>query len=134
MEQSELEDFGERYTEAWNSKNPPSVAEFFTAYGSLKVNDNSPAVGREAIAKVAEGFMTAFPDMVLTMDSLIITSDGVEYHWTFAGTNSGPDGTGNKVRFSGFELWQINDEGLVGRSIGTFDEEEYNRQLQGGLE
>lgn len=129
-----MRDFGARYTSAWNSGDPNAVAEFFEPSGSLKVNEAEPAAGRDAIADVAEGFMTAFPDMVLTMDSVRLSGSGVEYHWTFSGTNTGPEGTGNRVRFSGYEEWTMSASGLVARSLGHFDEEEYNHQLQFGVE
>jgi hypothetical protein len=73
--------------------------------------------------------MTAFPDMKLTMDKLLIKPEETQYHWSFVGTNTGPDGTGNKVGFSGFERWIFNDEGSIKSSIGKFDEEDYKRQL-----
>jgi predicted ester cyclase len=134
MEINELKNFGTKYAEAWCSQKPESVAEFFSENGSLKVNDNPPAVGRAAVAKVAEGFMTAFPDMEVTMDSLIDTSDGTEFHWTLTGTNSGPGGTGKKVKVSGYELWKFDNDGLILESIGSFDSDEYNRQLISGYE
>lgn len=134
MTPDQLQALGAEYTAAWNSGNPTSVAAFFEPTGSLKVNQAEPAVGREAVAQVAEGFMTAFPDMVLTMDSVQLTEAGAEYHWTFEGTNTGPGGSGNRVRFSGYEEWTLSESGLVARSLGNFDEAEYNRQLQFGVE
>lgn len=133
METNKLKSFGKKYAEAWCSQKPDSVASYFANNGSLTVNNGSPAIGRVAIAKVAEGFMTAFPDMVVTMDSLTTTSNGTEFHWTLTGTNSGPNGTGKKVRISGFELWQIGNDGLIQESKGSFDAEEYNRQLKYGV-
>ena len=134
MTPDQLQALGAEYTAAWNSGNPSAVAAFFEPTGSLKVNQAEPAVGREAVAQVAEGFMTAFPDMVLTMDSVQLTEAGAEYHWTFEGTNTGPGGSGNRVRFSGYEEWTLSESGLVTRSLGNFDEAEYNRQLQYGVE
>ena len=132
MEKAQLTNFGKKYAAAWCSQKPESVAAFFVANGSLSVNADAPAVGRESITKVAQGFMTAFPDMIVSMDSLPTTSKGVEFHWTLTGTNSGPNGTGKKVRISGFELWQIDNDGLIQESKGSFDAEEYNRQLKYG--
>ena len=60
IDKEELIDFGKKYSVAWCSQKPESVAAFFATTGSLKVNADSPAVGREAITKVAQGFMTAF--------------------------------------------------------------------------
>ena len=55
-------------------------------------------------------------------------------HWTLTGTNTGPEGTGNRVRISGREEWQINAEGLVAESKGHFDAAEYERQLAHGVD
>ena len=89
----------------------------------------APAVGRDAIREVVRGFMTAFPDMVLRMDDARVEGDRAVYRWTFAGTNTGPSGTGQQVLFSGFEEWEIGADGLISGSLGHFDEEDYQRQL-----
>ena len=128
-----MTEFGAGYTAAWSSHDPVSVASFYGANGSLTVNDGDPAVGREAIAAVAQGFMTAFPDLVLEMDSVRVAAGSVQYHWTFAGTNTGPGGTGKAVRFSGYEEWTMGPDGLVVESQGHFDEAEYTRQLEVGF-
>jgi hypothetical protein len=78
--------------------------------------------------------MTAFPDMIVTMDSLVKTSKGLEFYWTLTGTNTGPDGAGNKVKIGGVELWQMDDNGLIKESQGSFDSEEYNRQIKYDVE
>jgi uroporphyrinogen III methyltransferase/synthase len=126
-----LSDFARRYTAAWCSRNPASVAAYFAPRGSLKVNDAAPAAGRDAITEVARGFMTAFPDMQVLMDSLELRSGGAIYRWTLIGTNSGPGGTGNRVRISGYEEWRIGADGLIAESLGHFDEADYQRQLAG---
>jgi len=133
MTDDELREFARSYTAAWNSGNAANVADFFAEDGSLYVN-GSPAIGRVAITEVAKGFMTAFPDMELVMDGLDIQPDGVTYHWTFIGTNSGPEGTGNAVRFSGYEVWTFGNDGLVANSMGNFDNDEYQYQLQHGID
>ena len=131
MSAEEFREFATRYTAAWNSNDPTSVAAFFAEDGTLSVN-GSPAVGRDAITTVARGFMVGFPDLVLHMDNLMVTENLVAYHWTFVGTNSGPDGTGNSVRFSGYEEWTFNGDGLVANSDGHFDSDEYQYQLENG--
>jgi nuclear transport factor 2 (NTF2) superfamily protein len=133
MDENRLEEIGNAYTAAWNSLDPAGVASFHNEASSLKVNDAEPAVGREAIAEVAQRFMAAFPDMVLVMDSIRPTEAGAEYHWTYSGTNTGPGGTGKAVRFSGYEEWTLDEGGLISEALGHFDEEEYNRQLAFGV-
>ena len=132
IEPARLRDFARRYTAAWCSREATRVAAFFTPSGSLSVN-GAPAVGRRAIAEVAQGFMTAFPDMELLMDDIRLKGERAEYHWTFIGTNTGPGATGHKVRFSGFEEWKIGEDGLIAESLGRFDRAEYQRQLEHGV-
>ena len=129
---SELRAFAESYTAAWGSRDASSVAAFFAPDGSLTVNDGEPAVGRTAITEVAQGFMTAFPDMRVIMDGLLVRGARVVYQWTFVGTNTGPGGTGHRVDFSGFEVWRFDADGLIGRSRGYFDADEYEHQIAHG--
>jgi steroid delta-isomerase-like uncharacterized protein len=133
MNENQKLQFAQNYSAAWCSQKPESVASFFAEDGSLKVNNNEPAVGREAIAGVAESFMTAFPDMIVSMDVLIPTEIATEFHWTLTGTNTGPGGTGKSVKVSGVECWQFDDRGLIKESIGSFDADEYARQLEFGV-
>ena len=127
-------DFARRYTEAWCSQDPASVAEHYAPEGSLTINGGPPSVGRAAITEAARSFMVAFPDMRVLMDDLLFQNDGIEYHWTLVGTNTGPDGTGNRVRITGFEEWTFGDDGLIAESQGHFDQAEYDRQVEHGVD
>jgi len=122
--------FAKRYAEAWCSQNPENVAAFFAENGSISINNGPPAVGRAAIAKEAQAFMTTFPDMVVTLDKLEPQSDATAFHWTLTGTNTGPGGTGKRVRISGYELWKLDPDGLIAESKGHFDAADYERQLK----
>ena len=127
---SEHREFATRYTAAWCSQDAGSVAAFFSPNGSLTINDGAPSVGRRAITEAVQSFMTAFPDLEVRMDDLLDRGDKVIYQWTLSGTNTGPGGTGKRVRISGFEEWRMGDEGLVVESLGHFDSAEYRRQLE----
>jgi hypothetical protein len=94
------------------------------------VNNCVPAVGRNAITEVAQSFMTAFPDMRVVMDELLMHGDRIKYRWTSSGTNTGPGGAWRQVCISGFELWQIAADGLIASSQGQFNAAEYRRQLE----
>ena len=126
--------FAKCYAEAWCSQNPESVAAFFAEKGSLSVNDGPPAVGHVAIAEVARGFMRDLPDMIVTMDDVTHASDGTKFHWTLTGTNTGPGGKGRRLCISGYELWKIDEDGLIAESKGRFDRAEYERQLKHGVD
>jgi hypothetical protein len=131
---AELTKFATRYANAWCSHDPESVAAFFAERGSISINNGPPAVGRAAIAKEAQAFMTTFPDMVVAFDRLEPGADGTKFHWTLTGTNTGPGGTGNRVRISGYELWKIDNDGLIAHSKGHFDGANYERQLKHGID
>ena len=132
MDPAVTRDFATRYTAAWGSQDAASVAAFFAERGSLRINDGTPSVGRPAITAAAQGFMTAFPDLLVIMDSLAVNGHHAVYRWTLTGTNTGPGGTGRPVRISGHEEWTIGPDGLIASSLGHFDAVEYQRQLGGG--
>ena len=60
--------------------------------------------------------------------------DNAQYRWTLVGTNTGPGGTGRRVKISGFEEWTIGDDGLIAASLGHYDQAEYDRQVEHGVE
>jgi uncharacterized protein (TIGR02246 family) len=158
-DRTELDKFATRYAKAWCSQDPEKVAAFFAERGSISINHGPPAVGRAAIAKEAQAFMTTFPDMIVTMDKVAHDEEGTKFHWTLRGTNTGPGGTGKRVRISGYELWKIDNGaggsratwtgkpervgeqgcesingGLIAESKGHFDSAEYERQLKHGVD
>lgn len=133
MNADQLREFATRYTAAWCSQQAASVAAFYAEDSSLKINDGAPSVGRAAITAAAQDFMTAFPDMVVTMDGVSLDGNQAVYRWTLTGTNTGTGGTGKAVRISGYEEWTIGEDGLIAASKGRFDEAEYQRQLKAGI-
>ena len=122
-----LKKFAGRYADAWCSHEPEKVAAFYAKGGMISINGGPPT----PIADVARGFFADFPDTIVTFDKLENTLNGAEFHWTFTGTNTGPNGTGNKVRISGYEVWKIDNGGLIAESQGHFDAADYDRQLNG---
>lgn len=125
-----LRSFAEGYTDAWCSGDASRVASFYAEDGSLSVNDEAPALGRTAITAVAQGFMTDFPDLRVFLDELQLEDGRALYHWTLTGTNAGPGGTGRAVRLSGREIWRFGADKLIAESRGSFDAEDYRRQLE----
>ena len=127
-DQDRVRDFARSYTDAWCSQDPARVAEHYAPGGTIAVNGGPPTEATE----VARSFMTAFPDIRVFMDDVVVKDEAIEFHWTFVGTNTGPGGTGNRVRISGFEKWTFGDDGLVAESQGHYDQAEYDRQLEHG--
>jgi len=127
-DQGRVHELARSYTEAWCSHDPARVAEHFTPGGTIAINGGEPT----EIAEVARSFMSAFPDIQVYLDDVVVRNESVEYHWTFTGTSTGPGGTGKRVRISGFEEWTLGDDGLVAESKGNYDQAEYDRQLAHG--
>src|SRR5437762_5184410 len=100
---NELSKFAQRYAKAWCSRDPRKVAAFFAENGSISINNGPPAVGRAAIAKEAEAFMTTFPDMIVTTNKVARDEEGTKFHWTLTGTNTVTGGTETKGRISAYE-------------------------------
>lgn len=125
----DLDDFANRYAAAWSSRNPDALAAFYAEDGMLQVNDAVPAVGRDAVRGTAEAFMTGFPDMKVELVELKGEYPNVEFHWHWTGTYTGPGGNGAYVDLYGYEAWTFDEDGLIARSLGNYDEAEYERQL-----
>jgi uncharacterized protein (TIGR02246 family) len=127
-----LRQFAAGYTAAWCSQNAASVAAFFAPDETLTINDGAPSCGRAAITEAAQSFMSAFPDLQVSMDNLIVEGDRAIYHWTLDGHSTGPGGTGARVHIQGREHWRMSADGFIAESRGTFDPAEYARQLEQG--
>ena len=124
MTSDELNDFAARYAKAWCSQNPEKVAAFYAKGASISVNGGPPT----PILDVTREFMRDFPDMIVTFDKVEPRGDRTAFHWTLIGAHVG---TGDHVRISGYELWKINDAGLIAESSGHFNAAEYERQVNG---
>ncbi|AWV97236.1 ester cyclase [Arcticibacterium luteifluviistationis] len=134
LQKFDIAAFAKSYAQVWCSQRPNFVSYFFAEDGVLQINEGERAEGTATITNVAKGFMEVFPDMVVSMDSLITKSEKTRFYWTLTGTNDVPNGTGKKVKISGFEDWTLNDDGLIQESNRYFDEKEYQRQLQFGTD
>ena len=129
MNDDQLKEFATRYAAAWSSQSPDSLVAFYTEDGSLTVNNGTPSVGRAAVRATVASFMTGFPDMKVVLDSVVRSGATVRFHWTWTGTNTGPDGNGRAVNISGYEEWTLSPDGLIRQSLGHYDEAEYARQM-----
>lgn len=120
-----LQSIAAKYTEAWNSGRPDSVAAFFSPQGEISINGGEPWRGREGVVNMAAGFYTDVPDLRLVCDAVRASKDHAVYLWTFTGTHAT---TNRELDVSGWEEWDLDEAGLIERSRGNFDVEEYSRQ------
>ena len=122
-----------RLSKAWSSQDPQGMAACYEPNGQQSINNGPPAVGREALAKVAASYMEAFPDLQVSLDQLLVAGNAAFWVWTLTGTNTGPGGTGNAVCVSGIEVWEMGTSGLIDRARGYYDADTYQRQLSGEI-
>lgn len=102
---------------AWNGRSGTSVAQAFTADG-VRIEYALPGArleGRSAIAEHTQGYVTAIPDCVLEIRSVMQGDDGsVTVEWTFRGTHSGDlpglPARGEDVALDGVSVCRMDDE------------------------
>lgn len=123
----QIEQLAQTYTEAWCSHDVSRITAHYAPEGTIVFNGRE----RVSIEEVAKYFVAAFPDGEIFMDDLVVNEHSVEYHWTVAGTRAD---TGKRVRISGHEEWTLGTDGLIAESKRHFDEAEYERQIQYGVD
>jgi uncharacterized protein (TIGR02246 family) len=130
----EMREFAVEYANAWNSHNPVRVANYFAKNGSLQVNDFPPISGRREITAESRVFMTALPDLEITMKEFSLEGDHFMIHWTLRGTYSVPGGGEDTGWVHVEDSWTLSDGGLLLKSAVHMDDDvfedyaEYQRQ------
>ena len=74
---------------------------------------------------MAAGFYADVPDLRLVCDAVRASENRAVYLWTFTGTHAT---TNRELNVFGWEEWDLDDGGLIERSRGNFDAEDYSRQ------
>jgi len=123
-----------RASAAWSSQDAEGVAACYEDGASLTINRGTPAIGRAQLEATAASYMSAFPDLRVSVDHVLVAGDAIFWVWTLTGTNTGPGGSGNRVRVSGIEVWTMGETGLVANSVGYYDATAYERQIAHGIE
>jgi uncharacterized protein (TIGR02246 family) len=130
LDPNDIRNMAERYAEAWSSHSPEAIASFYEEDGEISINNGEFTVGRAAIAEMAKGFYSEFPDLVVHMDDIRTAGHNAIFVWTLEGKHSE---TGNSVKVRGWEEWTLSDNILVSSSLGRFDAMEYDRQVAEGI-
>lgn len=92
------------------------------------MHGSTPMITRAEIADMVSGFMEDLPDLVLSLDTVLVADHHMVYAWTFERHHKA---TGNLVRFSGWEEWDLDEDLKVSRSLGWYDEADYEQQVAG---
>ncbi len=113
---------------AWTDGAPERVASRYAEKTLMAMNGGEPMSSRAQISDMAEGFMADFPDLVLSLNTVLVADHHMVYAWTFEGEHKD---TGNHVRFSGWEEWDLDEHLNVSKSLGWYDSADYDRQVAG---
>ncbi|RZW12885.1 MAG: nuclear transport factor 2 family protein [Desulfobulbaceae bacterium] len=128
FDQKSLEDLASSYTKAWNSKVPENVAACHVPDSRITINLGEPSIGHEGLTAMAAGFHADVPDLVLQNEGIRSAGSHVVYLWRFTGHHAE---TGNPLNVGGWEEWELNDDMKITSSLGWFDADDYQRQVDG---
>ena len=137
MDGLELQDFIDRYNQAWNDHDVETIVSMHTEDSVFQNHTTGDInVGREQIAKAIGGIFTVFPDLAFETRRQYIRENLVVQEWTARGTHLGkmtPRGievepTGREVEYAGMDVIPIRD-GLVARKDVYSDSITLLRQL-----
>lgn len=128
-----LEDIASRYgLEIWGAGDVQTLESLFA---EDVVDHNAfpgQVPGRAGIEQTLIAYRTAFPDLTLTNEDIIIGEDRVVLRWTARGTHQGElnglPATGAAVTMTGIDILRVED-GLVVERWGEFNGMDLMQQL-----
>lgn len=94
-----------RFVETRNTHDVEAFVAFF------------PAERRDQVRRAFNGTSEAFPDVRITIEDMIGEGDKIVLRWSFRGTHLGlyrdMPATGNKVNYTGIDIYTIAGEQIV---------------------
>ena len=137
MDGAELQDFIDRYNDAWNAHDVDAILAMHTDDSVFENHvTGDVSVGREQIGTAIRGIFSVFPDLSFEGRRQYIREDLVVQEWTARGTHAGTMSrggievppTGRRVEYKGMDVIPIR-EGLVARKDVYSDSVTLLRQL-----
>jgi steroid delta-isomerase-like uncharacterized protein len=137
VEGAELQEFIDRYNEAWNGHDVDAIVAMHTDDSVFENHVTGDVnVGREAIGTAIRGIFRVFPDLRFEGRRQYIREDLVVQEWTARGTHEGTmsrggielEPTGKQVEYRGMDVIPIRG-GLVARKDVYSDSVTLMRQL-----
>jgi steroid delta-isomerase-like uncharacterized protein len=134
---AELQEFIDRYNDAWNSHDVEAIVAMHTDDSVFENHvTGDVSVGRDQIAAAIRGIFTVFPDLSFEGRRQYIREDLVVQEWTARGTHEGTmtrggievPPTGRRAEYKGMDVIPIRD-GLVARKDVYSDSITLLRQL-----
>jgi steroid delta-isomerase-like uncharacterized protein len=137
MNGAELQEFIDRYNEAWNAHDVEAIVAMHTEDSVFENHVTGDVnVGRDQIGAAIRGIFSVFPDLSFEGRRQYIREDLVVQEWTARGTHAGKmtrgrvdvQPTGRQVEYKGMDVIPVRD-GLVARKDVYSDSITLLRQL-----
>ena len=137
MKGDALQEFIDRYNDAWNAHDVEAIIAMHTGDSVFENHVTGDVnVGREQIGAAIRGIFSVFPDLSFEGRRQYIREDLVVQEWTARGTHEGTmtrggievEPTGRRVDYKGMDVIPIRD-GLVARKDVYSDSITLLRQL-----
>ncbi|MEL4456233.1 ester cyclase [Lutimonas vermicola] len=101
----------------WNKKDLNSLDLFFSSEFTRKVNDIEVATENADLTANINVLFIAFPDLKLSVESIVAAENTVFVNWNIKATNTGVFGdneaTGKKIIISGLSRIDLNEESKI---------------------
>lgn len=121
--------------DVWDDANPDAAVEFLDERYVRHVSPTRPPLRRGEQIDLLKGFRTAFPDIRIELQDVIVGDDRLAFRSIMRGTHRGTflgiDPTGRRVEVSLLDLWRITG-GKVIEQWGGPDTYDLKRQLGAG--
>ena len=119
----------------WNNHELTTIDELYSADSVLQYPGQPPIRGRDQLRQFVEMYLSAFPDLSMTIDDMIAEGDRVACRYTQQGTHEGRllglAPTHNRIQITGIairrfedravaELWLNDDSVGLLRQLGVF--------------
>jgi steroid delta-isomerase-like uncharacterized protein len=121
----ELKAIVERFTEAWQRRDPAGLAQHHAPDGVAESPMYATLRGPKAIEDAYRAFFTSFPDATIDVENIIVDPPYVVVFTTVHATHQndffGLPGTNRHVDFRMSRLMKMNDHGLIEHERRIYD-------------
>jgi len=114
------------YQEGWGKGNLDVVDEVFASEHILHWNELSPTDQHrttEEVKQIISNYRTAFPDLIVVVDDIVVEAERAAVQVTFIGTHTGVyEGfapTNKKSRFTDMQILRIHNGKITESSLGS---------------
>ena len=117
IERAELKTIADRYIEAWQRRDPRSLALHHATDGIVESPMFATLRGRKAVDDSYRAFFKSFPDASLDVEHVLADPPYLVLFATINATHKndffGLPGTNRRIDFRIARLMKLNDEGLI---------------------